>query len=44
MRVLSSMDGSRGGVEAMMGLAVQLGAGECDAQAAAGVMSIGVWR
>ena len=44
MRVLFSIHGSRGDVEPMMGLAVQLGAGECDAPAATGVMSIGVWR
>ena len=44
MRVLSSMYGSRGDVEATVGLAVQLGAEECNAPAATGVMSLGVWR
>ena len=44
MRVLLSMYGSRGDVEPMVGLAVQLGAEECDAPVATGVMSTGVWR
>jgi hypothetical protein len=44
MRVLLSMNGSRGDVEPMVGLAGQLGAEECDAPAATGVMSTGVWR
>lgn len=47
MRVLLSTYGSRGDVEPMMGLAVQLGAlgaEGCDALVAAGVTPIGVWR
>ena len=39
-----SMYGSRGDAEPMVGLAVQLGAEECDAPVATGVMSTGVWR
>jgi UDP:flavonoid glycosyltransferase YjiC (YdhE family) len=47
MRVLLSAYGSRGDVEAMLGLAVQLralGAEGCDALVATGVMSAGVQR
>jgi hypothetical protein len=44
MRVLLSMNGSRRDVEPMAGLAVQLGAEECDAPVAAGVMPTGVRR
>jgi hypothetical protein len=47
MRVLLSTYGSPGDVEPMVGLAVQsraLGAEECDAPAATGVMPTGVWR
>jgi hypothetical protein len=51
MRVLLSTYGSRGDVEPMVGLAMQLGAlgaemraEECDAPVATGVMSTGVWR
>jgi UDP:flavonoid glycosyltransferase YjiC (YdhE family) len=46
MRVLLSTDGSRGAVEPMVGLAVQLralGAEGCDAPAATGVMPAGLW-
>jgi hypothetical protein len=46
MRVLS-MYGSRGDVEPMVALAVQLrplGAEGCDAQVATGVTPAGVWR
>ena len=47
MRVLLSTHGSRGDVEAMVGLAVQLralGAEGCDALVATGVMPVGVRR
>jgi hypothetical protein len=47
MRVLLSTDGSRGGVEPMVGGAVQLralGAEGCDALVATGVTPTGVWR
>jgi UDP:flavonoid glycosyltransferase YjiC (YdhE family) len=47
MRVLLSTYGSRGDVEPMMGLAVQLralGAEGCDALVATGVTPAGVWR
>ena len=47
MRVLLSACESHGDVEPMVGLAVQsraLGAEECDAPAATGVMPTGVWR
>ena len=56
MRVLLSTYGSRGDVEPIMGLAVQLGAlgaaelvnaaaaEECDAPVATGVMPTGGWR
>ena len=46
MRVLSTY-GSRGDVEPMVGLAVELrafGAERCDAPAAGGVVPAGVWR
>jgi UDP:flavonoid glycosyltransferase YjiC (YdhE family) len=46
MRVLLSTYGSRGDVEPMVGLAVQLralGAEGCDALVATGVMPAGVW-
>ena len=46
MRVLLSTWGSRGDVEPMVGLAVQLpalGADGCDALVATGVMPAGVW-
>jgi len=47
MRVFLSTYGSRGVGEPMVGRAVQsraLGAEECDAPVATGVMPIGVWR
>jgi hypothetical protein len=47
MRVLLSTYGSRGNVEPMVGLPVQLralGAEGCDALVAAGVTPAGVWR
>jgi UDP:flavonoid glycosyltransferase YjiC (YdhE family) len=47
MRVLLSTYGSRGDVEPMVGLAVQLralGAEGCDALVATGVTPTGVWR
>ena len=47
MRVLLSTYGSRGDVEPMVGLAVQLralGAEGCDALVATGVTLAGVWR
>jgi UDP:flavonoid glycosyltransferase YjiC (YdhE family) len=47
MRVLLSTYGSRGDVEPMVGLAVQLralGAEGCDALVATVVTSAGVWR
>jgi UDP:flavonoid glycosyltransferase YjiC (YdhE family) len=47
MRVLLSTYGSRGDVEPMVGLAVQLrklGAEGCDALVATGVTPAGVWR
>ena len=47
MRVLLSTYGSRGDVEPMMGLAVQLrtlGAERCDALVATGMVPAGVWR
>jgi UDP:flavonoid glycosyltransferase YjiC (YdhE family) len=47
MRVLLSTYGSRGDVEPMVGLAVQLralGAQGCDALVATGVTPAGVWR
>jgi UDP:flavonoid glycosyltransferase YjiC (YdhE family) len=47
MRVSLSTYGSRGDVEPMMGLAVQLralGAEGCDALVATGVTPAGVWR
>jgi UDP:flavonoid glycosyltransferase YjiC (YdhE family) len=47
MRVLLSTYGSRGDVEPMVGLAVQLralGADGCDALVATGVTPAGVWR
>lgn len=44
MRVLLSTYGARGNVEPMVGLAVQLGAEECDAPVATGVISTGGWR
>jgi copper homeostasis protein CutC len=47
MRVLSSTSESRGDVEPMVGLAVQLRALRaegCDALAAGGVTPAGVWR
>jgi hypothetical protein len=49
MRVLLSTYGSRGDVEPMTGLAVQLrtlgaAAEGCDALVATGVMPAGVWR
>jgi UDP:flavonoid glycosyltransferase YjiC (YdhE family) len=47
MRVLLSTYGSRGDVEPMVGLAVQLralGAERCDALVATGVTPAGVWR
>ena len=47
MRVLLSTYGSRGDVESMVGLAVQLrapGAEGCDALVATGVTPAGVWR
>ena len=47
MRVLLSTYGSRGAVEPMVGLAVQLGAlgaEGCDALVATGVAPAGVWR
>jgi hypothetical protein len=47
MRVLLSTYGSRGDVEPMVGLAVRsraLGAEDCDAPVATGVMATGVWR
>jgi hypothetical protein len=46
MRVLLSTYGSRGDIEAMVGLAVQLralGAEGCEALVATGVMPAGVW-
>lgn len=42
MRVL--LYGSRGDLELMAGLAVQLGAEECDGPAAISVMPTGGWR
>jgi UDP:flavonoid glycosyltransferase YjiC (YdhE family) len=47
MRVLLSTYGSRGDVEPMVGLAVQLralGAEGCDALVATGVTPAGAWR
>jgi UDP:flavonoid glycosyltransferase YjiC (YdhE family) len=47
MRVLLSTYGSRGDVEPMVGLAVQLralGADGCDAVVATGVTPAGAWR
>jgi hypothetical protein len=47
MRVLLSTSWSRGDVEAIVGLAVQLralGAEGCDALVATGVTPAGVWR
>jgi UDP:flavonoid glycosyltransferase YjiC (YdhE family) len=47
MRVLLSTHGSRGNVEPMVGLVVQLralGAEGCDALVATGVTPAGVWR
>jgi UDP:flavonoid glycosyltransferase YjiC (YdhE family) len=47
MRMLLSPYGSRGDVEPMVGLAVQLralGAEGCDALVATGVMPAGAWR
>jgi UDP:flavonoid glycosyltransferase YjiC (YdhE family) len=47
MRVLLSAYGSRGEVEPMVGLAVQLqtlGAEGCDARVATGMVPAGVWR
>jgi hypothetical protein len=44
MHVMFSSYGSRGDVERMVGFAVQLGAAECNAPAATGVMPTGVWR
>ena len=47
MRALLSTYGSRGDVEPMVGLAVQLralGADGCDALVASGVTPAGVWR
>jgi UDP:flavonoid glycosyltransferase YjiC (YdhE family) len=47
MRVLLSTYGSRGDVEPLVGLAVQLralGAEGCDALGATGVTPAGVWR
>ena len=47
MRVSLSTYGSRGDIEPMAGLAVQLrtfGAEGCDALAATGVTPVGVWR
>ena len=47
MRVLLSTYGSRGDIEPLVGLAVQLralGAEGCDALVASGVTPAGVWR
>jgi hypothetical protein len=44
MRMVLSMYGSRGDVEPMVGILVQLGAVECDAPVATGVMPTGGWR
>jgi hypothetical protein len=49
MRVLLSTYGSRGDIESMVGLVVQVGAlaaaaEECDAPVATGMMPAGGWR
>jgi hypothetical protein len=44
MRVLLSMYGSHGDDEPIVGLTVELGAGECDAPVASCVMSRGAWQ